>query len=180
MSIKKNKAGFTLIELMMVIAIIGILASIVLVNLSSAQKRAKDAAIISSAQSMMQMAQIDSIASGNYSAYYANGAAGANWISSASECSGFFGSTSNQQSLIAACQSILNNNSGTNNTSGVQEDLWMGTWGPGHPKLSILAWLPGQQVFYCIGSNGASSIGDHGDSDGWVSPGCTGSTSNEW
>jgi prepilin-type N-terminal cleavage/methylation domain-containing protein len=56
--------GFTLIELMIVVAIIGILASIVFVNLASSRNQAKDAAI---------QADLDSMRFGAEQIYEVNG-----------------------------------------------------------------------------------------------------------
>ena len=60
--IKTNKKGFTLIELMVVIAIIAILATAVLVSLDAARSRAKDTNKISA------VTQIRSLAETYYSA----------------------------------------------------------------------------------------------------------------
>jgi len=48
---KKNKA-FTLIELLIVIAIIGILAAVILVSLSSARQKSRDAAAMATVESL--------------------------------------------------------------------------------------------------------------------------------
>ena len=62
---QKNRA-FTLIELLIVIAIIAILAAIVLVSLSSAQNRAKDARITAGMNQFRSQAQADQSVDGNY------------------------------------------------------------------------------------------------------------------
>lgn len=55
---KIKYGGFTLVELLIVIAIIGILASIVVVNLSSARTKARDAKALSSMQSLHKIAEM--------------------------------------------------------------------------------------------------------------------------
>jgi prepilin-type N-terminal cleavage/methylation domain-containing protein len=60
------KKAFTLIELLIVIAIIGILAGIVLVSLTGALKKAKDSRIQGDLQQVRQVAGMIMSDSGNY------------------------------------------------------------------------------------------------------------------
>ena len=62
----KNKKGFTLIELLVVIEIIGILATIVLVNLNSARNKAKDAAIKAALSEVRAAAEMSYDTDGSY------------------------------------------------------------------------------------------------------------------
>ncbi|PIE00112.1 MAG: hypothetical protein CSA81_14075 [Acidobacteria bacterium] len=52
----KNKAGFTLVELLLVIAIIGILASVIFLNMGSMRQRAKAVAALENQKGVMGIA----------------------------------------------------------------------------------------------------------------------------
>ncbi|MFA5994022.1 MAG: type II secretion system protein [Parcubacteria group bacterium] len=67
----KNNFGFTLVELLVVIAIIGILASIVLVSLGSAKEKANRASAISTLSSIMSEMTLCSIDGGGTDGYVA-------------------------------------------------------------------------------------------------------------
>ncbi|EKE19511.1 MAG: hypothetical protein ACD_8C00146G0016 [uncultured bacterium] len=166
--IKKNKKGFTLIELLIVIAIIGILAGIVLVSTSSSREKAKDAAIISSAKSLMQAIQMEAVSTGNY-APYSKG-----WVKGVDDCDTYFSGVTNGQAIVVACKSMIKN-IGDNTSFDWQYDyriLIVAGGGPiaggKYPKLTIMPVLPGAKKIYCVGSNGGSSKAtnlDGSDSD---------------
>ncbi len=56
--IMRKQKGFTLIELMIVVAIIGILASVVLTSLGKARSKAKDTAVMSELSGLRASAEI--------------------------------------------------------------------------------------------------------------------------
>src|SRR3989338_280435 len=56
--LKKISGGFTLIELFVVVAIIGILASVVLVSLSNAKKRGEDTAVKTNLHTTINQAEL--------------------------------------------------------------------------------------------------------------------------
>jgi len=67
---KTKKRGFTLIELMVVISIIGLLSSIVLASLTNARRKAQDARLISDMINLRTAAEIYRSTTGSY--YYSD------------------------------------------------------------------------------------------------------------
>jgi prepilin-type N-terminal cleavage/methylation domain-containing protein len=171
---KYRQNGFTLIELLVVISIIGLLSTVAMTSLNSARKKAKDASLMTMANSMMKAAQIDAASSQNYSAYYFY-----HWGGTVYICNSYFGSTSNPASVRNTCNNIVNTIG-----SVTTARIWSSTWGsPTYPRLSIMVYLPGANKYYCVGSNGASSAstlvspfgsGCGGGVNTWICPGCAG------
>jgi len=141
----KNK-GFTLIELLVVIAIIGILASVVLVAFPSANKRAKDARIITAiAQSRTIMTYINAN-DGNYTNFYCT-----------TNCS----SCSNTE-LTPICNEIMKNG-GTPNFTRKSDNTLACIFSP--LNISSSKW-------FCADSNGRAGIATTTpDAAGWCQNG---------
>ena len=187
---EKNR-GFTLVELLTVIAIIGILSSVILADMSNSRKDAKDAAIIESARSIMVVAERYGIVKtpGDFSKFIL-GTNGNGNVQAITDCS-YDSSLPEADSLTAACQSIFNYTNGAFPNARFPFQVWMGSAKSSpYPKFSIVAKLPGQQKYFCIGSNGSESTatasgldsanpagsgcgGDAStDTKTWVCPGC--------
>lgn len=92
MIFSRTKKGFTLIEMLIVIAIIGILSSIVLVGLGPVQRRGRDARRISDLRQVQNALELYF----NKCGYYPGGA------QPAASCTGFGGAPSNWEGLKAA------------------------------------------------------------------------------
>lgn len=161
----KTKKGFTLIELMVVVSIIGMLASVVLAALSSARNQAKLAAV---KQEMLQIRNV--LEMGNKSSTgYANlfstntGGNGGIWIASAGQCNTTYGTNYGSGSpvnldpadsalMLAACNKIISIINPSDNQSQV---LCIGTQVASTKTYSIsINTNIGNSPIYCVGSSG--------------------------
>jgi prepilin-type N-terminal cleavage/methylation domain-containing protein len=143
-----NKKGFTLIELMVVIAIVGILSAVILASLGNAKKKARDTSIRQSVLEMKKLLEIELLTSGSYSNLLIN----PNWIPYYGACDSRFLGT-NATNARAICNDIVRN-SEANSWADVRLNIFSG---PVTNSYSIVTWLPGKQVYLCAGSNGQSS-----------------------
>lgn len=95
---KREHKGFTLIELMIVIGVIGLLSAIVIVNMNSARLKATDARIKIELSSIKRSAEL-----------YYNGAGAETYGGNANSCnaaSSMFKQDSNINNLISSIQAI--------------------------------------------------------------------------
>lgn len=109
----RNNTGFTMIEILVVVAVIGILASITLVFLSSARKRAAVVTFKSEVSSLASSAMTE--CSGKTSAYYYSYGAGTYISAGIINCAdgGFI-----EETIITPSKSAGNCVSGTVTESG--------------------------------------------------------------
>lgn len=187
--------GFTLIELMVVIAIIGLLSSVILASLGNTRLRARDSAVRQIVGQMRNILATQYAENPNNPSYFA---AAPNWLISAgvNNCAdsskfpvGF--TAANSANLISLCNQIATLTSGqtgnvffvggTDNAGGTGSLNTGNVNSLGHvapcdntgPCYTILVKLPSTGLYYCasgkVGSPGNTSVGDSGT---FMSPGC--------
>lgn len=166
----KHKKGFTLIEILVVIAIIALLASIIFANLQHARKRAKDAALIEQTSELAKLAEL------NYHDYatYTNLqrlpiVAGPEperflgWIPAEFSCDKLNNGTYGPNA-VTICEEILKNSPGIPVAVGTGiGKLYVGlipVWPFNSQKYSFLVVLnevnsTGKNYVYCAGNSGA-------------------------
>ncbi|MDD5318964.1 MAG: type II secretion system protein, partial [Candidatus Pacebacteria bacterium] len=128
---KKTPSGFTLIELWVVIAIIGIRSSVVLASLTSARSKGQAAAVQAQLSNMRAQAEL----------YYSNNN---NAYGTAANC------TSGQFSASAATGGLANLVAGVTSQSGATLTCFAST-----TAWSAFATIAGNQ--YCVDSTGKST-----------------------
>lgn len=175
--------GFTLIELLVVISIIGLLSSVVLVSLSSARLKAKDAAV-RSAMHQLQLVHEQAFSSrGDYSDMQfdmapfggCGGDIGTSYYcftgTGGTTCSSIFSGAIRTPNSEAAriCDNILSLAGGSEIGSSPTFIMGVANNVPGGMKsnYSIAAYLPFKKTYLCIGSHGQSDTAtsyEHGSS----------------
>jgi prepilin-type N-terminal cleavage/methylation domain-containing protein len=81
----KNNKGFTLIEMLVVVAIVGLLASVVVVGVGGARQKARDAKRISDVRSIQNWAEANYSASTGYPSATDYGTASTGWLAKPSD-----------------------------------------------------------------------------------------------
>lgn len=181
---KINKArGFTLVELMVVISIIGLLSSVVLASLSTARNRSKDTAVISGILQLRNLINLEFSDTGSYSNMQGG------WIlNDTYNCDiGRFPSTSGTPNSKYASQAIEICNKIKADTTVSGNRLYVGVVDPTVTAASglsftIIGRLPsgGGNDYFCAGHNGRTSRGPVGNAPNtWLNPGCYSDPTNK-
>lgn len=147
--------GFTLIELMVVIAIIGMMSSVVLASLNSARAKGRDAAIKSAVKQYAVLMEL------NHSTYGTYAQLQAGWDYTPANCNDSF-SGSFAAKAREICVNIVGNNSGAGFHTG--NNVSYAT------HFSVMARLASQATYVCVGGRGGYSDTETGDN--WLDAGC--------
>jgi prepilin-type N-terminal cleavage/methylation domain-containing protein len=154
----KNR-GFTLIELMVVIAIIGIIASVILVSLQSSRQKAKDATVLTAVSQFKTLFNLEYSDTGSFanlqpnyneSGPFYSDPGTVTWIDSSQDCDtvGFAGNYASQARQL--CKEI------TKHAPAGTPSLILGadanTSVPNAQYWTISVLMPLSQRYYCVSS----------------------------
>jgi prepilin-type N-terminal cleavage/methylation domain-containing protein len=155
--------GFTLLELLIVIAIIGILTTIIIASLGSSNARAKDAKIKSELKQFEILLNLEYSENGDYSRLQTTGG---NFITSDSGCDSAFVAPPVGSNYYAKareiCKIIIENSPKNNGVSwGLIADTSTNMGVPRDDKYSVMATLNdapyGIAPYFCVGISGSST-----------------------
>lgn len=130
MGLISHKKGFTLVELLIVIAIIGILSSVILSSLGESRTSANDAKVQSQLSNIRQSAELYFITNGNYGV-------------PTSSCSG--GMFSDTYSGLASLTAIANYPSGSILVCNSSGSAW-----------AVQSTLASSTLYWCVDNQGNS------------------------
>ncbi len=166
----KKQRGFTLIELMMVIAIIGILAAIITTSLNSARSKGKDTKI---REEMRQLANLAVLNNDDYGSYC--NLQPSTWVALNGTCSATFATGAHAAKAQEICTQIVQNSAddpfyvpGSYSSGSLR--LYSGSYSGGsscNTSFSFMTFLNNGK-WYCIGSSGRK--GEYATFTG--NPGC--------
>ncbi len=164
--LKYSGRGFTLIELMVVIAIIGLLSSVILSSLVNARLKGRDSKIKQQLTQMRNLIELDY--SETNPATFANLQTGI-WYSSVAQCSATTFAAPYGTKAQEICQAIVNNSS--SNYPGGYGMFYIGNSKSVSTNYSIMAFLPYKKTYYCVGNSGLVSDTNNAGSP-WNENGC--------
>jgi prepilin-type N-terminal cleavage/methylation domain-containing protein len=159
-STRTSERGFTLIELMMVLAIIGMLASIILATLNYNRFRARDAAIMTSTLQFAKLYEFNVLDHSSYAQLMSG------WDGTSANCADSFASSQHVTKARELCSYIVAQQGelgGNRFYTGVAPAFTNTQF------FSVMAWLPGAQRYFCVGSSGRTSFTTAGV---WNAAGC--------
>ena len=152
-----KQKGFTIIELIVVIAIIAVLAAIVLVNVTQYINKGRDAAAVGNLATMITNGAVFYDKNSTFTSF--SGATAAQTIAKNGTC------TAGDQSWVAPCQAIVGQSGGTGGNYTLTMDCSTGAASAACTATSITNWcaqitlLATGTPTYCVDSTGNKKQG---------------------